>query len=134
LAVADFDYTDSSGELQDQSAARAHRLADFAQSVRDRRSASGHYRVVAIDCPRPRCSAGTLDAGVLTGAARRSGARLLLYGGIHKMSKAQMVDLRTGKVVFDRSMSFRGDNEEAWRRAAEFLAEELSATSVPARQ
>src|ERR671931_2852166 len=100
LVVADFDYVDSSGEVQDQSAAHAHRLADFAQSLRDRLSASGHYRVVAIDCPRPRCSAGTLDADTLTAAARRSGARLLLYGGIHKMStlvqfgKAQMVDLQ----------------------------------------
>jgi hypothetical protein len=140
LAVADFDYVDSSGEVEDQSAAHAQRVAEFARLLRDRLSASGKYRVVAMDCPRPRCSAGALDAATLTGAAGQSGARLLLYGGIHKMStliqfgKAQMVDLQTGKVVFDRMISFRGDNEEAWTRAAEFLANELTETNVPAQQ
>jgi hypothetical protein len=51
-----------------------------------------------------------------------------------QFGKAQMVDLRTGRVVFDRMISFRGDNEEAWTRAAEFLANELAATNVPAQQ
>jgi len=140
LAVADFDYVDSSGEVGDQSAAHAQRLAEFARLLRDRLSASEKYRVVAVACRLPRCSAGALDAETLTGAAGQSGARLLLYGGIHKMStliqfgKAQMVDLRTGRVVFDRMISFRGDNEEAWTRAAEFLANELAATNVPAQQ
>jgi hypothetical protein len=72
-----------------------------------------------------------MDPQSLTDAARQSGARLLLYGGVHKMStliqfgKAQIVDLKTDKVVFDRMISFRGDNDEAWQRAGEFLAEDL---------
>ena len=64
-------------------------------------------------------------------------ARLLLYGGVHKMStlvqfgKAQIVDLESDKVVFDRTITFRGDNAEAWQRAGEFLAEDLLASDLP---
>jgi Protein of unknown function (DUF2380) len=131
LAVSEFDYADTSGEATDQSEAHAARLQNFARLVRDELSASGKYRIVPIACPNPRCSAGAMDPQSLTDAARQSGARLLLYGGVHKMStliqfgKAQIVDLKTDKVVFDRMISFRGDNDEAWQRAGEFLAEDL---------
>lgn len=72
-----------------------------------------------------------MDAQSLTEAARQSGARLLLYGGIHKMStlvqfgKAQVADLKSDQVVYDRTITFRGDDDNAWRRAGEFLAEGL---------
>jgi hypothetical protein len=72
-----------------------------------------------------------MDAQALTDAARQSGARLLLYGGIHKMStlvqfgKAQIADLESDQVVYDRTITFRGDDDNAWKRASEFLAEDL---------
>jgi len=72
-----------------------------------------------------------MDAQSLTDAARQSGARLLLYGGIHKMStlvqfgKAQVADLETDQLVYDRTISFRGDDDNAWKRAAEFVADDL---------
>jgi hypothetical protein len=131
LAIAAFDYSDTSGEVQDQTAAHAGRLEDFTDLLRDQLSATGKYRIVPLSCAKPRCSAGTLDAQSLTDAARQAGARLLLYGGIHKMStliqfgKAQVADLDSDKVVYDRTISFRGDDEEAWKRASEFLAEDL---------
>jgi hypothetical protein len=138
LAIADFDYADTSGEVQDQSAEHATRLQDFTRLIGDELSASGKYQVVALACPKPRCSAATLDANSLTEAARQSGARLLLYGGIHKMStliqfgKAQVVDLQNDKLVFDRMISFRGDNEAAWQHAGEFLARDLLASDLSA--
>jgi hypothetical protein len=136
LAVADFDYADSSGEPTNQAEAHAARLQRFEQDIRDAVSASGKYRVVALECPQPPCSAGAMDAASLTDAAKMSGARLLLYGGIHKMStliqfgKAQVVDLETGKLVFDRTISFRGDNDEAWDRASGFLTGELLSANL----
>lgn len=136
LAVADFDYEDSSGEIQDQAAAHAARLDDFDRLIRNQLSTSGKYRIVVLACAQPRCSAGAMDAQSLTNAARQSGARLLLYGGIHKMStlvqfgKAQIVDLETDQVVFDRTITFRGDNDEAWKRAGAFLAGELVAKDL----
>ncbi|WP_119301614.1 DUF2380 domain-containing protein [Dongia deserti] len=131
LAVADFDYSDTSGEVRDQSAEHTARLEDFTSLIRDMLSASGNYKVVDLVCSKPSCSASAMDAESLTEAARQSGARLLVYGGIHKMStlvqfgKAQVVDLKTDTVVFDRTISFRGDNAEAWTRAGQFLAEDL---------
>ena len=131
LAIADFDYRDTSGETQDQAAAHAVRLRNFIQLIDDQLSASGRYQIVALSCPKPPCSAGAMDAQTLTDAARQSGARLLLYGGIHKMStlvqfgKAQVADLETDQVVYDRTISFRGDDDNAWKRASEFLAEDL---------
>ena len=131
LAIADFDYKDTSGETQDQAVAHAERLKNFTKLVDDELSASGKYQVVALTCPKRPCSAGAMDAESLTDAARQSGARLLLYGGIHKMStlvqfgKAQIADLETDQVVYDRTITFRGDDANAWKRAGEFLAEDL---------
>jgi hypothetical protein len=137
LAIADFDYMDTSGETQDQAAAHAERLRNFTQLIDDQLSASGKYQVVALTCPKRPCSAGAMDAQSLTDAARQSGARLLLYGGIHKMStlvqfgKAQIADLETDQVVYDRTISFRGDDDNAWKRASEFLAEDLVSKDLP---
>ena len=131
LAIADFDYHDTSGETQDQTAAHAERLKNFVGLVGEELTASGKYQIVALACPKPPCSAGRMDAQSLTDAARQSGARLLLYGGIHKMStliqfgKAQIADLETDQLVYDRTISFRGDDDNAWKRASEFLAEDL---------
>jgi hypothetical protein len=131
LAIADFDYKDTSGETQDQAVAHAERLKNFTQLVDDELSASGKYQVVALTCPKRPCSAGAMDAESLSDAARQSGARLLLYGGIHKMStlvqfgKAQIADLETDQVVYDRTITFRGDDDNAWTRAAQFVAEDL---------
>jgi hypothetical protein len=131
LAIADFDYEDTSGEAQDQAAAHAERLKNFTRLIDDQLSASGKYQIVALTCPKRPCSAGAMDAQSLTDAARQAGARLLLYGGIHKMStlvqfgKAQIADLETDQVVYDRTISFRGDDDNAWKRASQFLAEDL---------
>jgi hypothetical protein len=131
LAIADFDYKDTSGETQDQAVAHAERLKNFTKLVDDELSASGKYQVVALTCPKRPCSAGAMDAESLSDAARQSGARLLLYGGIHKMStlvqfgKAQIADLETDQVVYDRTITFRGDDDNAWTRAAQFVAEDL---------
>jgi hypothetical protein len=137
LAVADFDYTDTSGETRDQKEAHAALLGDFADRLRDRLAKSGKYRIVNLQCRQLPCSAATTDPAELIVAARTAGARLLVYGGIHKMStlvqfgKAQAVDLQADRLVFDQTVSFRGDNDEAWRRAGEFLAEQLLAASPP---
>lgn len=136
LAVADFDYVDTSGEIKDQKAEHAARLEQFAGSVRDELARSGTFRVVKLACPQPPCSATTMEPEALIGAAREAGARLLLFGGIHKMStliqqgKAQVVDLEQDKVVFDRMLSFRGDTDQAWQQASEFLVEQLMAADL----
>ncbi|HWA50046.1 MAG TPA: DUF2380 domain-containing protein [Dongiaceae bacterium] len=133
LAIADFDYTDTSGETQDQKAAHAARLAEFTRLVGAELEKSGTYRIVALSCAAPPCTATRTAPDELIDTARDAGARLLLYGGVHKMStliqfgKAQAVGLEVDKLVFDQTVSFRGDDDEAWRRAALFLAEQILA-------
>src|SRR6266540_5239834 len=51
VAVADFDYFDTSGEVTDQSAEHRARVASFAKLLRDHLAAQGDYRVVPIECP-----------------------------------------------------------------------------------
>lgn len=71
--------------------------------------------------------------------ARRFGARLLLFGGIHKMStliqwaKIQAVDLKTEKSVLDRLLTFRGDTDDAWKRAEVFVAGQMTALEIENR-
>ena len=86
VAVADFDYFDASGEVADQSAEHRARVASFAKLLRDNLAALGDYRVVAIECPDQPCTATSMSQDVFIAAARRAGARLVVYGGIRKMS------------------------------------------------
>jgi hypothetical protein len=131
VAVADFDYIDTSGEVMNQNAAHMERLRDLAEHIRDGLGQSGRYRVVQLECDPTPCSAGKTDPAELLAKARAVGARLLLYGGIQKMStlvqygNAEVVDLEADRLVFDRNISFRGDNDESWRRAARFLVADL---------
>jgi hypothetical protein len=129
IVVADFDYVDTSGEPRDQQVQHAARLQAFAGAVRAELAQSGKYRVTP--CTSTPCSAGQGDPSTLIADARKSGARLVLYGGIHKMStliqfaKVQMLDIENDRLVFDRLISFRGDTDEAWQHAQRFLVREL---------
>ena len=65
-------------------------------------------------------------------AARDSGARVLVYGGIQKMSTLvqfgfiEVVDLKTSESVFSQAITFRGDTDEAFRRAALYVSKYLN--------
>src|ERR1043166_3491905 len=86
VAVADFDYFDTSGEVTDQSAEHLARVASFANLLRDNLAAQSDYRVVTIECPDHPCTATSMSQDVFVAAARKAGARLVVYGGIRKMS------------------------------------------------
>ncbi len=131
LAVASFDYVDTSGEVVDQTTAHARRLKTFAEDLRHDLGNSGKLRILSLDCPTPGCSASNTEPANLIAAAEKAGAAYLLIGGVHKLStliewsKVEILDVRTGQVVFDRLLTFRGDDDESWRRAEQFLAREI---------
>jgi hypothetical protein len=132
IAVADFDYTDTSGEVNDQSAAHRARVAQqFADLVRENLSAQADYRVLPLDCPEHPCTPIAMHPDAFIAAARRSGARFVVYGGIRKMSTliewgdVELLDLESEKLLLQRTVSFRGDNDEAFRRAAAFVGDTL---------
>jgi hypothetical protein len=130
VAVAEFDYVDTSGEPTDQTAAHRARVADFAARVRQQLTAQG-YEVRLLSCAEA-CTAATASPTGLAAEARKAGARLVVAGGIHKMStliqfgEVQLVDLDSNTLLLRRTFSFRGDNDTAFRRAAAFVGETLT--------
>ena len=131
LAVAEIDYVDTSGEVVDQSADHRRRLRAFEASLRSDLTASGKLRSVVLDCPPNACSIGDIDANQLIGKAQAAGADFLLIGAFHKVStlvqwaKFDMFDVKAQKLSFERLVSFRGDNDEAWRRAEAFIVRDI---------
>ena len=131
FAVAGIEYIDTSGEVIDQSADHLRRLRAFEASLRTDLAAGGKLRSVDLDCPPNACSIGDLDPGQLLGKAQAAGADFLLIGSVHKMStlvqwaKFDLIDVKTRNVVFDRLVTFRGDNDEAWRRAESFIVRQI---------
>ncbi len=131
IAVADFDYFDTSGEPTNQQAEHQARLRAFADAIRADLERDGRYRVVTLSCPQTRCAAAELAPADLLERARAAGANRLLYGGIQKMStliqnaKVQVVDIPENKLRFDRLITFRGDTDESWQRAERFIVRDL---------
>lgn len=131
LAVAGIQYVDTSGEVIDQSADHVRRLREFEAALRADLAASGKLRNASLDCPPNACSAGDIDADQLLAKAQAVGARYLLISSFHKMStlvqwaKFEIVDLKARNVVFSQLVSFRGDNDEAFRRAKSFIVRQI---------
>ena len=131
LAVAEIHYVDTSGEAIDQSADHRRRLREFEAALRSDLVASGKIANAALECPPNACSVGDINDSQLLGKAKEAGATHLLIGRFHKMStliqqaKFDVIDVKARKVVFDRYISFRGDNDAAWRRAESFLAGQI---------
>ena len=128
-AVADFDYIDTSGEVKDQRAEHRARVAQFAELLRAKLGAEDGFRVIPIECAEPPCTPINMQPEKFIAASRRSGARFVVYGGIHKTSTlvqwadVELLDLEANKLLLKRTVSFRGDNDEAFRRAAAFVGE-----------
>ena len=129
IAVADFNYVDTSGEARDRSAEHRARVAKFAELVRENLSAQGYTSVLPFECPQHPCTPVSMGSDDFIAAARRSGARFIVYGGIHKLSTlvqngvVEVLDLQNEKLILKRTVSFRGDNDEAYRRAAAFVGD-----------
>jgi hypothetical protein len=131
IAFAGFGFTDSSGEAVDQQQAHAARLLRLKADLEAGLGQSGKYRVILLSCPTQTCGASDAEAAELARQAKEAGAELLLIGGIHKMStlimwmKADVLDVNNDKQVFDRLLTFRGDNDEALDHAKDFLLHQL---------
>jgi hypothetical protein len=134
VAVPGLDFTDSSGEARDQDAEHAARLVLFADTLRAG-LAQGGIEVVVPDCD---CTPLRTPFREMAEATRAAGAELVLVGGIRKVSTLigsvtlTLIDLAADKAVCTRVLSYRGDSDEAWRRAAEFAAGDVLHACFPA--
>jgi hypothetical protein len=133
MAIVSFDFVDTSGEVRDQSAEHETRMRTLMSRLRSDLSASEKFRIIEILCGQRPCTASESDFDQALEQARKAGAGFVLFGAVHKMSTLilsfpiRVIDPQSGKVVFQRYHSFRGDTDEAWQRAESFLARELLA-------
>ena len=131
LALAGFFLVNSSGEQRDQKAEHAARLQRFDNILHEELSKSGQFTLADMKCPQARCTSETMTLDQLAGYARDAGARFVAVGAVEKMStlvlwsRLEVYDVSTRKLVFNSLLTFRGDNDEAWRRAARYAAREL---------
>ncbi len=96
-------------------------------------AADGRFRLVPVSCgPTPCSDDGPAPADLLH-AASDAGAKILVIGGIHKLStlvqwaKVDAIDVAADRVVLDRLFTFRGDSDEAWERAEAFVSQDIRA-------
>ena len=131
VAVAEIQYIDTSGEVIDQSADHFRRLREFEASLRTDLAASGKVRNLDLDCPPNACSIGDIEVDQLLGKAQAAGAGYLLISSFHKVStlvqwaKFDIIEVKARNVVFNRLVTFRGDNDKAWRHAESFIVREI---------
>jgi hypothetical protein len=128
VTIDDFGYIDTSGEPADQVAIHQTRLRVFMSALRRDIEADRHFRLVPCTLP---CAANDGRPDDRLRAASQAGARVLIVGGIHKIStlvqsaKAVAIDVASNRVMFEKLFSFRGDSDEAWERAEAFVSEDV---------
>jgi hypothetical protein len=131
IAVAHFNFLDTSGEARDQTARHEKQLRQFETEMRQTLSRDSDIDLVALPCRSDRCSLGDPGMEQLEREAKAAKAQFLLAGGLHKMStlvgwaKLVVFDLEKSGRTCQRLLTYRGDTEEAWRRAAKFGAEDI---------
>ncbi|MEZ2126554.1 MULTISPECIES: DUF2380 domain-containing protein [unclassified Sinorhizobium] len=137
LAITNFDFRDTSGEVRDLSAEHARRLEAMGIMLQEGLSASKRMNVVPVTCETGKCTARTAGLEALSSQAKTAGANYMLIGEVHKLStlvgnvKFAVFDLTSNKPTCDRFLTYRGDTDEAWRRAAAFAATDIEKHCLP---
>jgi hypothetical protein len=136
LAVADFDFLDTSFEATDRTAEHAARIEAFDGWLRDGLEEDARVELIALACPQ-RCTGSAPGLEALSAAAKAAGAGYLLVGQVRKVStligavSIGVFDLADGGLACSRQVSYRGDTDEAWRHAADFAARDVAANCLP---
>lgn len=115
---------DTSGEAQDQRADHDRRMALLAEVL-------GRELPAVLIAPDDLAACQPQTTDCLLEATSAAGADRALFIVAQKTSTlilqlfVNLVDTRTGELLDSRNLNFRGDNDEAWRRAGVFLAGQI---------
>jgi hypothetical protein len=131
VAVFEFELIDTSleGAMNGPRADEQRRLARLADELRGRLAASGRYAPVDLSPVAAEARASNLQAcgGCDAKLARRAGAELAITGAVQKVSNLilnmniYVRDATDGRLVSQMSADFRGNTDESWSRALDWL-------------
>ena len=128
VAVLPIEVADTSGEAANPQ--WPGRIAAVTETLAQALSESGRYRAIDLTpesdrlapmAPIYRCN------GCWLAVVRETGADAVAITVVHKMSTlvasmhVWLLDVATQQTIREGAVSLRGDTEEAWQRAAEFL-------------
>lgn len=132
IAILPFKLLDTSSEPVDQRADHDRRLKAMGEALRRELRGPGTFAGTSLmDAGAIARSCPTETPDCLFGAARAEGAQFALFGALHKSSTLIMqlfltvVEVDSRDVVVSREFNFRGDNDESWMRAKDFLVREI---------
>lgn len=125
VAIFPVKLLDTSKEARDQTAEHERRmgiLSDVLQAELDGATTITGETLLGCEPETTEC---------LLELARDTGSERAVFVVVQKTSTlilqifANLVNVETGELIASRDLNFRGDNDEAWRRAGRFLAEQL---------
>jgi hypothetical protein len=145
LVILPLDWVDTSGETPAHAKEHTDRLSELGQYLSRSLANAGLYAIadptpIAAEIEHAR-AAQPLDAcnGCERDLAKLVHADRVLVGEVHKVStligamRLSIIDVATGRIVFARVLSFRGDTDAAWDNAVKFFVRDLSATTPQQR-
>jgi hypothetical protein len=131
IAIFDFEMIDTSleGEMKGTSPEEKTRLAKLAPVLREKLAASDRYMVVDTASVLDRARAQNLQAcgGCDATLAHEAGAEVALTGTVQKVSNLilnlniYLRDARDDRLLQAMSADFRGNTDESWSRALNYL-------------
>ncbi len=131
VAIFDFEMVDTSlqGAANGPRADEEARLVTLSNALRQRLAQSGRFDVVDIAPVAAQARASNLQAcgGCDAGFARELGAKYSVTGWIQKVSNLILNlnivirDADSGKIVWAKGVDMRGNTDESWSRALDYL-------------
>ena len=131
VALLPVKFLDTSGEAADQGPAHQARLEDFGATLAGEMAAGPDASIARIATATVAAACTPETPECLVALAREQGADRALFVVVLKTSTlimqgfATLVDTQAETVTAQRDLSFRGDTDDSWTRAARFLARAL---------
>lgn len=125
VAILPVKLLDTSGEIRDQQRDHARRMTILADAMRAELGDSVMIPPEALAACRPQTSECLLDLAAGAGGDRALFVVAQKTSTLILQLFANLVDLGDNRVILSREMNFRGDNDEAWRRAGRFLGRQM---------
>ena len=138
LALAHFDFRDTSCEVEDQSAEHQARLTSLNETLYAGLAGNPGITLADLTCEMERCTHRSPGLDALAGQARAAGAQYLLIGEVHKVStligraNLAVLDLEdSNTLACEQRLSYRGDSDEAWQRMAQYALRDIEESCLP---